>query len=42
MTDNEQPLIAPEEEASDDEFRAAIDAALAGSLMMSWHPVLGP
>ncbi len=31
MTDNEQPLIAPEEEASDDEFRAAIDAALAAA-----------
>ncbi len=33
MTENEQPqpLLAPEEEASDDEFRAAVDAALAAA-----------
>lgn len=28
MIENEQPLISPEEEASDEEFRAAVDAAL--------------
>lgn len=27
MTDNDQPIIRPEEEASDDEFRAALKAA---------------